>query len=136
VGVVRVPLPYDLRRTLECGQVFRWTVTDGGAIGVVRGRVWHVRQEDGLLQARGDARLVAQQELMDQLVGFQAQVFRVRFGLLRLAGLLSALVHHLVKVRGTDKEVTPMVYKCLSHRFYALLPGPGHQGRLVNDAQI
>jgi N-glycosylase/DNA lyase len=54
VGIVRVPPPYDLGRTLECGQVFRWAVTDGGATGVVRGRVWHVRQEDGLLQASGD----------------------------------------------------------------------------------
>lgn len=51
---MRVPPPYDLRRTLECGQVFRWAVSDGGAIGVVRGRVWHVWQEDGLLHARGD----------------------------------------------------------------------------------
>lgn len=48
---VRVPPPYDLRRTLACGQVFRWTVDGTGAQGVVRGRRWTVRQDGRRLLA-------------------------------------------------------------------------------------
>lgn len=51
--MVRVPPPYSLQRTLECGQVFRWTVRDGVATGVFRGRVWTVRQEGTVLRVSG-----------------------------------------------------------------------------------
>ncbi len=50
---MRVPPPYSLQRTLQCGQVFRWTVRDGLATGVFRGRVWTVRQEGTALRVSG-----------------------------------------------------------------------------------
>ncbi len=51
---VTISPPYDLRRTLECGQVFRWTVSGSEAVGVVDGRVWRVRQEGPRLEITGD----------------------------------------------------------------------------------
>ncbi len=51
--LVRVSPPYNLQRTLQCGQVFRWTVCDGLATGVFRGRVWTVRQEGQALHVSG-----------------------------------------------------------------------------------
>ena len=51
--LVRVPAPYNLQRTVECGQVFRWAVSDGTATGVFRGRVWTVRQEGTTLRVVG-----------------------------------------------------------------------------------
>ena len=50
---MRVPPPYDLRRTLECGQVFRWTVNEQSAVGVFRGQEWTVRQDGSRLRAVG-----------------------------------------------------------------------------------
>lgn len=44
-ATIEVASPYDLRRTLECGQVFRWTVNGGSAVGIFRGWRWSVRQE-------------------------------------------------------------------------------------------
>ncbi len=44
---------YNLRRTLECGQVFRWTFLDGAAIGVFCDQVWTVRQEGAVLCIAG-----------------------------------------------------------------------------------
>lgn len=49
---LKVRRPYHLRRTLECGQAFRWTATDGEAVGVVARRVWRVRQVPGWLHAQ------------------------------------------------------------------------------------
>jgi len=51
--VVRVDPRYNLQRTLECGQVFRWSIQDGTAVGVFRDRLWTVRQEVGRLRALG-----------------------------------------------------------------------------------
>ena len=51
---VTVDPRYNLRRTLECGQVFRWTVQDGAAVGVFRHRVWMVQQEGRSLRIAGD----------------------------------------------------------------------------------
>ncbi|MBI3975011.1 MAG: 8-oxoguanine DNA glycosylase, N-terminal domain-containing protein, partial [Armatimonadetes bacterium] len=50
-----MPAPYDLLRTLECGQVFRWTVNAQGAVGIFRGQRWTVRQEGPHLRAGTDA---------------------------------------------------------------------------------
>ncbi|MDQ7850854.1 MAG: DNA glycosylase [Armatimonadota bacterium] len=50
---MRVRPPYSLQRTLQCGQVFRWTVRDGVATGIFRGRVWTVRQEGPALRVSG-----------------------------------------------------------------------------------
>ena len=44
---------YDLRRTLECGQVFRWTLHGDAAVGVVSDRVWTVRQTGRALRVWG-----------------------------------------------------------------------------------
>lgn len=52
-GVLAVDPRYDLRRTLECGQVFRWVMTDGLAVGVVGGRLWTVKQEGRSLRVAG-----------------------------------------------------------------------------------
>ncbi len=41
---VRAPRPYDLTRTLSCGQCFRWSEASGGWRGVVLGTVAAVRQ--------------------------------------------------------------------------------------------
>ena len=43
-ATIEVAPPYSLRRTLECGQVFRWTVNGSGAVGIFRGWRWSVRQ--------------------------------------------------------------------------------------------
>lgn len=51
---MRVPPPYDLRRTLGCGQVFRWTIMGDGAVGIFRSRRWSVRQDGRLLRALND----------------------------------------------------------------------------------
>lgn len=51
---IRVASPYNLRRTLECGQVFRWTVNREDAVGIFQGRRWSVRQEGDLLRAQRD----------------------------------------------------------------------------------
>jgi N-glycosylase/DNA lyase len=51
---IRVTPPYDLRRTLECGQVFRWTLRGDEAVGTFRGRRWTVRRDGHLLRARHD----------------------------------------------------------------------------------
>ncbi len=53
VVTVAVDRRYNLRRTLECGQVFRWTVRDGAATGVFRERVWTVWQEGLALRVAG-----------------------------------------------------------------------------------
>lgn len=52
-ATVPVDRRYDLRRTLECGQVFRWAVRDGTAAGVFGDRVWTVRQEGLALRIAG-----------------------------------------------------------------------------------
>lgn len=51
---IRVAPPYDLRRTLECGQVFRWTLHGDEAVGTFRGRRWMVRWDGELLRASHD----------------------------------------------------------------------------------
>jgi N-glycosylase/DNA lyase len=51
---IRVTPPYDLRRTLECGQVFRWTLHGDDAVGIFQGRRWTVRQDGDLLRAGRD----------------------------------------------------------------------------------
>ncbi|MBI4277399.1 MAG: hypothetical protein HY660_02990, partial [Armatimonadetes bacterium] len=45
------PPPYDLRRTLESGQAFRWRWDGDAAVCVVAGRVSRVRQEGSVLRA-------------------------------------------------------------------------------------
>jgi N-glycosylase/DNA lyase len=51
--IVPVPSPYHLRRTLECGQVFRWSGEGTAAVGVYRGRAWRVQQQNGYLEVAG-----------------------------------------------------------------------------------
>ncbi len=52
-ALVPVNPRYHLRRTLDCGQVFRWTVEEGIAVGVFRGHVWTLRQEGRVLRVWG-----------------------------------------------------------------------------------
>ncbi len=54
VASIRVAPPYDLGRTLECGQVFRWTLHGDEAVGTFRGRRWTVRRDGNLLRAHLD----------------------------------------------------------------------------------
>lgn len=51
---LRIPIrpPYDLERTLLCGQCFRWTVTPDGARGILAGTVAVVRQDPDRLSVR------------------------------------------------------------------------------------
>src|SRR3990172_3804451 len=53
VGTDDAPPP-NLRRTLECGKVSRWTVRGGAAVGVFRERVWMVQEEARSLRIAGD----------------------------------------------------------------------------------
>jgi len=45
--------PFNLRHTLECGQVFRWKKLSGWWYGVVRGKIIKVRQVGDELQFQG-----------------------------------------------------------------------------------
>lgn len=45
--------PFDLEKTLSCGQVFRWEKLGGWWYGVVEGRVFKVRKTDSVLEFSG-----------------------------------------------------------------------------------
>lgn len=45
--------PYDLHRTLGCGQAFRWSVQDDGARGIFAGRVVYLTQRGGVIEVEG-----------------------------------------------------------------------------------
>jgi N-glycosylase/DNA lyase len=81
-AVLAVPPSYDLRRTLECGQVFRWTFHDGMAVGVVGGRVWTVRQEGRALRAWGNLGAAEAAALASHLA-VDAPLGRIEFTLAR-----------------------------------------------------
>lgn len=51
--VLPVAPPYDLVRTLTCGQAFRWQVESGEARGIFAGMPVTLRQRDGQLDAVG-----------------------------------------------------------------------------------
>lgn len=52
-GAVLAPSPYDLRRTLTCGQVFRWRVAGDAASGIFNGRPVTLRQRHGRIDVIG-----------------------------------------------------------------------------------
>ncbi|WP_292731769.1 DNA-3-methyladenine glycosylase [Methanoculleus sp.] len=59
--------PFDLDRTLSCGQAFRWEKAEGGWQGVVDGRAIRIRQEGSLLAFAGaDAEFVRDYFRLDQ----------------------------------------------------------------------
>jgi len=59
--------PFDLDRTLSCGQAFRWEKAEGGWQGVVDGRAIRIRQEGSLLAFTGaDAEFVRDYFRLDQ----------------------------------------------------------------------
>lgn len=52
-GTLAVSSPYHLRRTLNCGQVFRWRLETDTACGVFHGRPVTLWQHDGRIEATG-----------------------------------------------------------------------------------
>jgi len=93
---LRVPPPYDLRRTLGCGQVFRWTVNGDGAVGVFRGRRWSVRQDGRLLRAVNEDAAAAAPRGVDLLwehLAVDAPLARIERALARDAVLRRILPH-------------------------------------------
>jgi len=65
--VLRPDQPFDLDRTLSCGQAFRWEEVDGWWYGVVAGRAIRIRQEGDLLIFTGaDARFISDYFRLDQ----------------------------------------------------------------------
>ncbi|MCK9306835.1 MAG: 8-oxoguanine DNA glycosylase [Methanoculleus sp.] len=64
---LRADQPFDLDRTLSCGQAFRWEKTEGGWQGIVDGRAIRIRQERDLLAFTGaDAEFVRDYFRLDQ----------------------------------------------------------------------
>jgi N-glycosylase/DNA lyase len=51
--ILAAALPYHLRRTLTCGQAFRWTVDGHTARGVFAGKSIELRQRDGGIEVSG-----------------------------------------------------------------------------------
>ncbi|KUG19280.1 MAG: 8-oxoguanine DNA glycosylase [Methanomicrobiaceae archaeon] len=59
--------PFDLDRTLDCGQAFRWVKADGWWQGVVGGRAIRIRQEgDRLIYSGADEAFIRDYFRLDQ----------------------------------------------------------------------
>jgi len=54
---------FNLRHTLECGQAFRWKREEKGYVGVVKGSLWKVSQEEETLSVESDP-LVSEAEVV------------------------------------------------------------------------
>ncbi len=66
-NTLRADQPFDLDRTLSCGQAFRWEKAEGGWQGVVDGRAIRIRQKGSLLTVTGaDAEFVRDYFRLDQ----------------------------------------------------------------------
>ena len=51
--VLRAPAPYDLGRTLSCGQAFRWRCQGSEAVGIFTGRTIQLQQRGAAITVRG-----------------------------------------------------------------------------------
>ncbi len=49
---LRVKLPYSLKHSLDCGQVFRWEQCEGSYLGVVGDHIFKVEQRDNRLTVK------------------------------------------------------------------------------------
>ncbi|HOB17703.1 MAG TPA: DNA glycosylase [Candidatus Methanoculleus thermohydrogenotrophicum] len=65
--MLRPDQPFDLDRTLSCGQAFRWEKVEGWWQGIVNGRAISIRQDERLLTFSGvDAEFVGYYFRLDQ----------------------------------------------------------------------
>lgn len=64
---LRPDQPFDLDRTLSCGQAFRWEKVEGWWQGIVEGRAIRIRQDADLLTFSGvDAEFICDYFRLDQ----------------------------------------------------------------------